>query len=275
MTELFRRTYAVQVGTLRITDLDVAFSVTRSLKREPNTAELSIFNLNETHRQQIREERVLPVQIEAGYGGNNALIFLGDLRDAHTERDGPDLVTMLSSSDGGRRTRGGRVNRSYGPNTSLRTVILGAAEALGVGLGNVEEAAARADLEGAGRLFSEGVVLSGNAAAELDGIMESSGLEYSIQNGQLQVLDRNQFLRGTAVRLTSDTGLIGSPSEASDGVVTAQCLMIPDVFPGRRVQFDSREVSGFFRVEVASYAGDSAGEDWGIEIECKRQEVAA
>lgn len=274
MTELFRRSYAVQIGTLRITDLDVAFDVFRSLKREPNTAELSVWNLNEDHRQQIREAREIVVQIEAGYGGENALIFLGDLRDAHTERDGPDLVTKLSSADGGKKARVARVSHTYQPNTSLASVLRNAAQALGVGIGNAEEAVAAADLEGAGTIFPHGAVVSGNAAAELDGLLRSAGLEYSIQNGQLQVLDRNQFLRGTAVRLTAATGLIGSPSEGSDGVVTARCLMIPDVFPGRRVRFDSPEVSGFFRVETATYTGETAGEDWGIEIECKRQEVA-
>lgn len=273
MTTLFRRAFALTVGTLRITGLDVSFRVRRSLKREPNTCEVSIWNLNETNRQALRELRVVPVRLEAGYVDGLATIFEGDLRDVHTERDGPDLITRLSSGDGERALQRSRVNRSYGPQTSLRQVTEGAITAMRVDVGNAIQAIAAGDFEGAGRLFSEGVVLSGNAATELDGLLASQGLEYSVQNGQLQVLPRGQPLAGTAVLLTAGTGLIGSPSEGSDGIVKARCLMIPDVYPGRRIEFRSTEVSGFFRTETAEYTGDTASDTWGIEVEAKRQEV--
>lgn len=270
MGDLFRRTYALTVDTVRLTDLDVSFKVDRHLKREPNTCELAIYNLNADHRRQLGEKRAVRVILEAGYEGTgNAVIFRGDLRSASSTREGPDFVTRLSSGDGEKRARGTRVNRTFGPGTPVRAVLLHAAEQVGLGLGNLPQAIAEATLEGGGQVYTQGTTVHGSAYRALAEVLESCGLEVSIQNGALQVLERSRTLGSTAVLLSPETGLVESPSEASDGVVSAKTLMIPDLFPGRRVKFRTREVEGFYRVERAVYVGDSAGQEWSITTESR------
>jgi len=270
MPQLFRRSYALTVDQLRITDLDVAFGVHRTMKPEPNTAEITIRNLHPDNRKRTEEKRHVGVVLEAGYAppGEMSLIFAGDLREVHTMRDGPDLLTVLSSGDGEEQHRKARVNRSFPPGISIRKVIEAAAEAMGVGVGNLN-ALSQVEFPGAGAVFPGGTVLSGNVAQELADVLRSAGLEYSIQGGVLQILTRRKALEGTALVLSSDSGMVGTPSVSSDGTARASLLMAPDIFPGRKVEFRAENLIGVYRVETARYSGDTAGADWTIEIECQ------
>jgi hypothetical protein len=100
-------------------------------------------------------------------------------------------------------------------------------------------------------------------------VLRSLGLTYSIQNGVLQVLRRGQALQNTAVRLVPGSGLVDYPSRSADGKVLAKCLLIPDIYPGRKVSFDVPGLSGFFRIREAKYTGDTAGQDWYASIICQ------
>ena len=197
------------------------------------------------------------------------MIFDGDLRKAHSRREGPDVVTEVEAADGERAYRTARVNRSFGAGTSLGSVIQSIGRSLGVGVGNLAELATQAGFEGLGQLFSEGTVTSGPAREEFSGLLDSAGIEWSIQDNTLQLLPRGQALAGTAVVLSSDTGLVESPSVDSEGVATAKMLMIPDVFPGRKVQIESEFVRGLYRVTKAKFIGSTFGTEWFIEIEGK------
>jgi len=278
MTALFQRDYRVTVDDISITKLDLTFKIVRNLGREPNTAEIAIKNLSPDNRAALEEKEEVRVRVEAGYitaegvpadegFAGRSLIYSGDLREAHTERDGADLITTISSGDGEKRQRRARANKTFGPGTRIRTVVEALADALGVGLGNLRDLQ---DLEfgATGGIFPNGTVISGNAWRELSQIFRSAALEVTIQNGVLQVLPRRTALAGQAVLLKSTTGLIESPSQSSDGTARARCLMIPDLFPGRKVKFEAQRVSGFFRVNKASYTGDTAADDWFIDIEC-------
>lgn len=266
---LFGRKVVVTVGTIRLEDLDVTFQIERTLKKEPNKCELYIYNLTKDHRAQLEQQKAVPVRLEAGYVEQTSLLFAGDLRNVHSIHDGPDVVTKLTSGDGEKRIRSARMNKAYASGTKVATVLEEVAKELGVGIGNAVQAFKSRGLEGVGQLFSGGTVVSGNVANELEGLTTSAGLEWSVQDGNLQILARGRALAGTAVRLAPDTGLIGSPTIDAKGVVRVSCLMIPDLFPGRKVQVESESIRGTYRVERAVYQGDTAGVDWTIDLECK------
>lgn len=297
MGDLFRRSYRLTVEDVAISDLDISFSVDRTIKKQPSTADISIYNLDPDRRQRIEERGAARVVLEAGYEmpegaargqgySDRGLIYAGDLREVYTDREGADLITHLTSGDGEKKHRQARVQKSFAPSTSIKAAIRACADALGVGVGNLDSIT-RAEFPGVGAVFPCGTVLSGSAAEELDGLLRSAGLEYSIQNGALQIRTRRQALEGEAVVLGPETGLIGNASVSSDLTLKATCLMIPDIFPGRRIKVLSEAVfgnilaiqsrgqgrrhlhgfSGFFRVNNARYSGDTSGNDWQIDIE--------
>ncbi|KKN75992.1 hypothetical protein LCGC14_0375490 [marine sediment metagenome] len=279
MAALFKRAYRLTIDNLLIEKLDLDFKITRSLKREPNTAEINVKNLSPDSRQAVEEKKIAAVTFEAGYErspgtpeqegfAETSLIFAGDLRTAHTTREEADLITHVKSGDGEKRHRQARTSKSYAPGTSIKKAIEDLVTAMGLGLGNLK-ALGKVEFPFAGAVFPNGTVVSGNVAAELDGLLRSAGLEYSIQNGAVQIVTRRRALSGEAIVLSPTTGLIDTPSVSSDGIARARTLMIADLFPGRTVRFETNRVTGFFRVNKAEYTGDTASIDWFVDIECE------
>lgn len=277
MTVLFDRKITVTVGTLKFESLDCAFNVQKSLKPEPNTCELSIWNLNPDHRAQLEEIRPkskratvgIPCLIDAGYQDGTTQIWLGDLRNGESEYKKPDWITKLTSGDGEKAWQNARLHVTYGPKTGIDTALRAMARALGVGEGNLSKTVAKLKIAGSG-IFPTGWAHSGPVSSALVSFARSADLEISIQDGALQILDRGKALAGQAVRLAPETGMIESPTVDNDGIVTVKTLLIPDIRVGGLVTIDAKRVKGAYRVLQAEWAGDTAGDEWGITIKAKR-----
>src|SRR5690606_17359770 len=135
------------------------FTVERSLKPQPNAAEVRVWNLSPTNRQTLEQLDGVPVKLEAGYGDTLSTLYLGELRRARTHREGVDLVTVISSGDGEDKLRKARVNVSLAKNSTTQDVLRKLVQALGVAPGNSAQAIQRLRLAGIGDLFSGGTVL--------------------------------------------------------------------------------------------------------------------
>lgn len=267
----FGRFYELQIADLLIRDLDIAFQVTKTLDKEPNTLELVVYNLNPEHQQQLQSTKNPVVQLEAGYKSNSGVIFLGDVREVGSQYQRPDWVTTLSSGDGEQAMKFDRINKSFVNGSTLKTVLTELGKAMpSIGIGNLNEALAQAKIPGAGTdQFINGVTVSGNASRELDRIVRSAGFEWSIQNKKFQILEAGKALATEAVLLTPGTGLIGSPTIDSDGILNFVALLNSDILPGKQVRIVSTLIDGFFRVERATYSGDLSGTDWYVQCEAK------
>jgi hypothetical protein len=275
-TRLFGRRCRVQVETFGLEGFDVRFEITKSLApKTPNAAELQIYNLNTAHRQQLQELEKVYLNIEAGYESGMSLLFRGDLRDVVSTRQGPDWVTTITS-DSGRRARKKRIVKSFAPGSSVGSVLNEAAKAMGVRLGNTAQRVVNARIAGTqATKFFNGYALAGAIDEELDRLARSCGLEWSIQDDELQFLEYGKPLAQLAVKLTSDTGLLGSPEPGNKGIVEARCLIIPDLYPGRRIEMQSEHVRGMFRVETTKHVGSTFGAEWYIDLQLKDEKRKA
>jgi hypothetical protein len=265
VAELYHRVAVVTVGTTRVSGLRTSFSVKRTLRQEPNTARLSIWNLARETRKALQQDSV-PVLLEAGYRDNTSQLFSGDLRNVTSVRDGPDWLTSFESGDGENAFRSARLSKAL-KSATFEGLLKEAAQSMGVGVGNALELAKQGKFEKAIKALTSGVTLSGFSRRVMDRLTRSAGLEWSIQDGQLQLLERGKALAGTAVLLTPNTGLIGSPEIGEGGVVAAKSLLQPDIFPGRKVEIRAAQVNGFYRVETITYDGDTHGTNWYVDME--------
>lgn len=285
--ELFLRSWKVTIDTIETTEHDVSFKVTKSVKPEPNKCELKIFNLNAKQRAQIEElqpetnvahvgakklaaavrrkaTKGIGVKIEAGYQGKNSLIWLGDLRTADSTFSSPDWTTELKSGDGVKSWQNARVNVSYGPKTPVATVIHAIAKSMGIGEGNLAAVIAKKGL--ATKLVPQGTVVFGSARVQMTDWCNQAELEWSIQDGVLQFIDRGKKLDQTAIKLTPSTGLLDSPTVDVDGILTVKTLMIPDLRPGRLLVVEAGRIHGNYRAEQIVYDGDTSGKAWGATV---------
>jgi hypothetical protein len=282
---LFDRRFDVVVATVEFTKLDCAFRIEKTLKPLPNTCDLTIYNLTREHQAQLEQleefkagkisktgkssqtqaTKGIPCRIEAGYADGMSLVWLGDLRTAQTAWDGPTAVTHLTSGDGEKAWKNARLHVSYGPNTSVETAMRAMVRALGVGEGNLSKFTSRLKIAGSA-LLPTGAVVSGSASRQISDFARSANLELSIQDGALQVLDRGKALSGESLLISRKTGMIGSPTVDNQGIVTVKTSMRPDVRCGGLMTIDADRIKGTYRIEKATWEGDTSSSEWSVEM---------
>lgn len=262
-----KRRASLIVHDLDVSGLDFAFSVDRNLALEPNTAEISIFNLSPANRKRIGEQNGVGVQLTAGYEGSEGLIFQGVLRRVESFRAGlVDFETRIAGGDGEDAIQTSRSSSTFPPGSTLIQALQVLIADLGVGVGNLPVAIAQYGLTKFTKAFPRGMVVTGSTADELSELLRSVGLSFSIQNGEIQIAESGVPSALSVVNLTAKTGLVGSPS-INDGLLAATAFLNPEIVPGGLVNVVSADVVGAFTVTRATYHGMTRSSDWYVDLE--------
>lgn len=274
-------------GRRLVRGLRVAFHVKRRLAKEPDTAEVRVWNLSEEHRASLSDRaesggQAPAVLLNAGYRGSLGRLFLGDVVLVSHMRDGPDWLTKVDLADGVRDHRDVRVSLSVSPGATAAQVLRSMSGKMAASVSRAAARAASGDLQGARNEFVSGLALEGTASDVLDEIMRSMGVDWTIQDGEVVALNPGEPEVGEVTLLTRETGLLGTPElgtreEGAKGSTPAKrrravfwkasSLLNPRVQPGRAVEIRSEAVSGVFRVEATDHSGDTHGDDWRTGIE--------
>lgn len=278
--DLFARDYKLVIGFFGLgleikPPMQIEFSISKSLKPTPHKAQIRVANLNREHRRYFEhadDKGPIPVQLDAGYAGNTSTILLAEMNDSYSERDGADYWTVFTCGEAIKALQTSRINKSFAPGVTTDTVFREVAKALGVKSGNLDSAVSKIKtaFAGSGNRFPRGCVWTGSATDEMTAICRSLGLEWSIQNGALQILEKRKALETTAVWLSKRTGMIDKPSVDGKGVYTVKSLMQPNLFPGRQIRIDGEFVKALIRAEDTQHAGSFRGDSWHVEIKGKK-----
>jgi hypothetical protein len=256
--------------------LRIAFKVTKSIKMEPNVCELKVYNLSETTRRKLTTKHV-PVIVSAGYPGTVGKLFSGTSRYVEHDRQGTEWVTVARCGDGEREFQWGRFRKSFAPGVPTVEVVRSAAEALGLGLGNLNDELNRGGFRRGIAQYAHGYTAHGSAAKEMDRLMRDLGFTWSVQDGQLQVLRGTAPAAGQIPLLRSDTGLLGSPEHSASDIgsgkrrpprVKFKALLYPSIVCGGAVLIESANVNGQVRIEALEHQGDTGSTDWFTTGEC-------
>lgn len=300
MTDLFNRDFRCTIGAARISiqnanplspdtiapSLRASFRIEKTDSPEPNKATVEVFNLNAANRAILKEGADLvakaieaakklgvppswewPLIVEAGYTSGVSQLFSGDVTFARSVKERVDWITTIEAEDGGPKFANARINKSFGAGTTLTALLTQIANQFGLGLGN---SIAHFLVPKRGRvLFKKGVVISGKVSDVLDTYCATAGYTWSIQDGQLQILESSETLVEAIVKVSPSTGLVGSPELGEEGVVTFRSLLQGQIRPGKRVILDSKAVKGTFKIQRVTYIGDTWGTDWYTEAEGK------
>nr|DAY57438.1 MAG TPA: tail protein [Caudoviricetes sp.] len=285
---LWHRQYKVvfpDIGIEYANTLRITFEVEKDLTKETNKSKLSIFNLAPGWQKKL-EVADLKVEIWAGYKDNTGpvRIFTGTVISAQTKPNGNNVETELTLSDGQVAIRDTAFTLSFAPGTAGNTILQYIANAMGLPLILGEKVQFGT--------FTDGYSFVGTPRAALDGICYHSGCSWSIQNESLQVILNGGVLANRGLVFATDSGLIGSPerivkANSKADTETAKrrrtqkaqkerpekqagwkikTLLAPTVTPGDAVKVESREITGWFRVESVKHQGDSYSGEWTSEI---------
>jgi hypothetical protein len=279
---LFDRQVSVLIGeagaesALNVTELRVVFDVTKSTKREANSAKVTIYNLNPDQRSKLEtaESRVV---VKCGYAEEVGLevLYRGDVSFVESRKEGVDWATVIESDDGQTVFDTTRVGLSFKEGATAKQVlrdILGVIP-LAQRSAVVNSAIAEAvDLE-----YTNGYAATGNAFAALTKVTDSLSLEWSVQDGELKIIADGGTDGSRAIVISPDSGLIGSPQrrrKRKNGTTTVagwsvRSLLQPKIEPGGVVSIEAAAIKpgAAFRVDSISHKGDTHGPEWVSELE--------
>jgi len=261
MSDLYLRNARLSVGTKQFRTR-IAFNIGKSGNgKSSNKGKVSVYNLSEDSRSFIEKSEDL-MKLEAGYGGNYSVLYLGDIKKVEHSRSGPDVITTLECGDGEKKLADSHIEISLGPDAKANQVINAAVDALGIARGVIKGIPQTA--------FKNGFSFSGKVSDLLDRMSKKEELEWSIQDNALQIFPVGQDTGEIAVLLNDRTGLIGVPNKTEDGFV-AKSLLNPDIIPGRQVQVESKFLTGkaVFIAENVSHVGDVYEGDFLTQVEGK------
>ena len=251
-------------------ELRIQFSVEKSDVASPNTAKISIWNLNPAHKAALEEKDCI-VTLNAGYKGNTPMVLTGTVTNVVTEDDGADQKTTIDVLDGRKELRDSYVTLGYLQSTDSKLILQDAAGQMGLPI---------TFSPGASFKPLESYSYVGLAKNVLDKVCASNNLTWTIQNGVIQVTKPNEPISTVAHLISPQTGLIGSPkkltqSEKNSGSAEenssknkAQAgweiryFLNAAVGVNDLVQLQSKAASGIFRVKSVKIQGDNMAGDW-------------
>lgn len=268
MTFLFNRKVELQVGKAgeegRIfSDLRIEFDVDKNRESNANSGKVSIYNLNPQSRNLVNDEGQ-KYQLKAGYDGlgNSPIIGVlssGDVLEVETVRRGADIITQFKIGEATKALSEKTLDKSYEEGTSIKAVVNDMADQLEVAKGAIK---GLKDL-----VFNSGYSATGKIKDRLDELTNKQDLEWSVQNGELQILPKDGSTDELAILLTKDTGLLkaykaksekGGSTELKD-VIRFEALLNPDIKIGRKVRIVSEinEIDEYVTVKRIKYMGDN------------------
>lgn len=266
---LFDRRIAVTIGpeggTGRGFDerFQIEFSVLKTIGQEQNRIDCTIYGLSEERRQEIVNGGEV-IQIEAGYAEGTEVLAIGDITRAVVENNPPEIRTVIEAGDGARALRNRKVHLSFEAGASVQRVLDRIAQELALG-----RKATGVVVSGS---YREGVSFSGKAKDALDAVTRKAGVTWSIQDGDLQILPREEAAQGRGVLLSPQTGLIESPRQLDDETMgesrrsgagyEVRSLLNPKIRPGEQLLLAAGEVGGTYRVDTVEHKGSVRGNDW-------------
>ena len=264
----------VNPGGINKHDLKIEFSISKGISSSANTAEISIWNLTESHRNGIGKE-FDAITLEAGYippgdDGNVGIIFRGAVRDVEHRRDGPNIITTISCGDGDRALRRATISKSYPKGTPVKTVVddlYKEMEKEGVSRGEWKFPDKMND-----KTFKRPYATCGSCTRELDTIGRGNDFYWSVQNETLEIIPGNGYI-GEVVLITPQTGMVGTPTITDNGV-NVSALLNPSIRPNRRVKIVSETLEmnaadGVYRVSEATYSGNNMDGEFVVQMTCE------
>jgi len=289
----FNRTYRFVIGEAGAMGdevkppIHVTFDVTKDTNESPNNATIRVYNLAEKTRMAWQEPDKVAM-LYAGYTqeqSGDTLLFSGNVVEAWTKFDKADVITEVFIADGYVPMRETTVSLSYGKGARASEIITDIAKQMNLPLlmGNVPD-----------RTWSHGFSFYGSAHDALHKVVRGTGLEWSIQNGRLQVIEDGKTNEKPIYVLNADSGLISTPERTRKGaqekaqvkdkktgddkrIVSSRqqkdgwrvtSLLLPYVEPGDQIKLESRSVEGVFRIDSVRHTGDYGGSgEWVSELE--------
>lgn len=267
---------------LDVSELRIRFRVEQALVGKPGHAVITVNNMANDTAQRIQREGA-PVILQAGHEGNAGLIFRGTAIQIRRGRESQtDTFLEITAIDGDVAYMYATVNVSMAAgwtHTDQLKEMQKGMQAKGVDPGYT------------GELYQNkavrGKALFGAVRDHMHDFSVSTGTEWAINMGKMDVVPVGGILPDEAFLLTPDTGLIGMPTQSVDGI-HVRALLNPCFRAGAQVKLQNSSIvmaqinpayadvtynapidlDGAYKIYSVSHTGDTRGNDYYTDMIC-------
>ena len=161
----------------------IGFKIEKDTSSTINKAEIRIYNLSSNSRS-LAENKDNIIELFAGYGKEPKLLFRGNPSRVISTIGGPDSVTTFEVGDGLKSFQNSRVDVSFKQGTPAKDIFQTLTNTMGLARGEQKGIPEKA--------FSGGLSLSGPVRDHMNYLTDKMDLEWSVQNGALQILPKGK-----------------------------------------------------------------------------------
>ena len=256
-----------QVRVLEIDSLKMIFQVSKTESSDPNTCRLTIFNMNEDSRNKINVKDS-KLYLSAGYlqDTGDEIIFIGNLTNLNNIYGESKVTTIIEAADGELEINEPKISVSFKKGSSAKQMLDKVLNKIKLPVKIKESVLGLFEK----KKYSNGQAFMGAAKFLLDSLTKDMDVTWSVQNNEIKMYENDSIDNSSAIVLTPENGLIGSPTRIKikpgtrgkkkevDGWQVPSLLM-PTIEPGKTIQVQSREITPArqFKVLKVDHAGDN------------------
>ena len=263
----FGRVLELKIGNRKesivLNNLRVTFSVNKTLTSDPNTAEISIYNLNDSNRNLISTKQYDYVELYVSYQDDVLrMIFCGDILTVENQLSELDIITTLRCADG---------HKAFTEKVIIKTLEKGqtdndffneALKSFGLKKGNVNLPNNKA--------LPRGKVFMCDTRELMHQIANNNDADWSIQDDELIVIPKSKAISNhEGFVISRTTGMIGTPKKTDKGLeITTLCNPHYKIGALIRVESKLTELNGDYKINALQHSGDLYGTNWHSKLVC-------
>lgn len=243
----------LSTGLINGDGLTAEFTIERNAMAQANSMSLKLINLSEDTRRGLVQDRFnmmdgatgkryRKIILEAGYDKNLTTVFVGNIVEAYSDREGTEIITQIQAYDG-----------LYGQANSFsaKTLNIGTTKSEGLlsmisDMVNIKPGVV-SDVEGA---LERGAIYDGNTFLLIRdnfrtqvsvnlGSATTVERDIFIDNETIHVLNKNDYIDiGSTYLIDGDSGLIGTPIRR-ETFLECEILFEPSLVVGQLVEIKS------------------------------------
>jgi len=273
---------------------NIQFEVKKDNSKEPNKGYITVYNLSEdtVNYLDANQRESLAVMLEAGFDGQNTMLFSGTIEFVQDSWEGPTRKTKMILGDATTNLLTAKTSRSYRKGTSLNVILNDLISDLSLPNGRVVPFVAETT--------TQAMAFSGNAANNLNRLATNTGSTFSVQDGAVYWTKQGKRLKQSVFEISAETGMHDSPTpqnpepakrrlekqknkktktkkaDADTRRTSAQIkedagLVVTTelngaIIPESTIYLKSLKYTGFYKVVYLTHKGELEGSDWVTEL---------
>lgn len=261
--------------SLVIEELQITFDIDKAASSTLDSCKIVLMNISNESREFLasyRDESIY-VDLQAGYEDDMKTLFRGMVRNVSEEREGHISRTTVALQDGYTNVREAYSSFTVFPSSSAFVVFEKLLQDIGLPAGRY--------VRPTRLLPPEPYICHGKTKDCFKKLADDIDYIFSIQDAAVDFLPKDSQATVKNVYIVSpETGLIGSPKllsnssgklqaakrEPSSGI-SFKALLNGGLKTNDIIRVESREFSGFYRIQKVKHTGDFRGDTWFTEVE--------